>query len=83
MKSSVVKPHSICFNDKDLGYLGTGFVLYFFFLKYLMVIGFGMSVIEGYKIYMYAKQGDCGNEKVPGCNLDYATFISVANYGLA
>lgn len=65
-----------------MSYLGTGYVLYFFFLKYLIVIAAMMAAFDLYKLYNYQKEGACGGVEVLGCRKDFVTVLSVANYGI-
>lgn len=82
LQSSVVTPHPVCFKDKDISYLSTGYVLYFFFLKYLIVIAIIMIAFEVYKMLIYYRESACGGLKVPGCELTIFTILSVANFGI-
>lgn len=81
VKSSIVKPHRICFNYDDLSYLGTGFVLYFFYLRCLIGIALIITVLELYRIIFYFKGNYCEEMNNAGidCSKDIITQFSIVN----
>lgn len=78
VKSSIVNPHKINFDPKELSYLGVGYPLYFFLLKILTFYVLVLAVIKSYSLYLYSTSDRCSSEA--GCDSNIFILISVANY---
>lgn len=77
----VVKKHPICFKDKDIIYLGAGYVLYFYFLRCIIGMSLIMILSQLYTTYDYIKGTACTVEN--NCRGNILIWLSVANYGVA
>ena len=56
-------------------------MLYFFFLKCILIVSVVMIITDSYKAYTYAKKGKCGSPELPKCNPDPILYFTIANYG--
>ena len=76
----MVYQHGLMFKAEVLSYLGTGYVLYFFFLKCLILVSGIISIMTLYIAYTYFMGSNCTLDN--NCASNFILMFSIANYGL-